>query len=171
LCTEKTPINPLTLYGRNKAEGEIIVRDCGGISLRLATLFGVAGKCRNDLLINNLMRDAIKNRCITLFQGNVMRTFLEVSEAARCFRIAIDGGLDSGETYNVGDENYNFTKLQVAEKICKLTNAHLFTNDYNSDPDGRDYQVSYEKIKIKGFSSVLSINDVLSNLKSYYEVN
>ena len=43
LCTEDTPLNPISLYGRTKVEAEKIVLDRGeSISLRLATVFGMS---------------------------------------------------------------------------------------------------------------------------------
>jgi nucleoside-diphosphate-sugar epimerase len=171
VCDETTPINPLTLYGRNKAEGEKLIQNVGGVNLRLATLFGISGKTRDDLLINNLMKDAVKNRCITVFQGKAMRTFLDVTEAARCFCLALDNKFEPGETYNVGDDDLNFTKIQIAKFISELTGAHLFSDDYNSDPDARDYMVSYEKIKKIGFKNSKEFIPSLNKIKNYFEVN
>src|SRR5947207_701614 len=53
-CTEKTPMRPITLYGRTKVEAEEIALSHGqSISLRLATVFGMAPRMRLDLLVND----------------------------------------------------------------------------------------------------------------------
>ena len=171
ICDESTPLNPSTLYSRTKSEGEKIVQEINGVILRLATLYGVSNKSRDDLLINNLFKDAIKNKCITLFEGHAIRTFLEVNEAARCFLLAVEGAFDSQGILNVGDSKNNFRKGEVAKKICELTNAHLFSENYNMDPDFRDYEVSYSKVKKLGFISELDFDESLKSLKKYYEVN
>lgn len=171
VCTEETLLNPNTLYASSKAEGEIETLRClNGVVLRLATLYGLSNVCRTDLLINNLMCDAVKNRCITLFQGHVTRTFLDVTDAARCFILALENWSFSAGVYNVGDSCSNYKKIEVAEKISKLTGAHLFQADYNSDPDFRDYSVSYAKVAEKGFYSQRDFHESLLELKQYYEL-
>src|SRR5579872_2918858 len=51
-CTEESPLRPVSLYGRNKVEAETIILNRGNaISLRLATVFGMAPRMRIDLLV------------------------------------------------------------------------------------------------------------------------
>ena len=53
-CTEETPLNPISLYGVTKVEAEKAILDSGnGITLRLATVFGMAPRVRLDLLVND----------------------------------------------------------------------------------------------------------------------
>ncbi|GAG84798.1 unnamed protein product, partial [marine sediment metagenome] len=41
ICTEESPVDPLTLYGTTKWQAEQMVIDGGGVALRFATIFGV----------------------------------------------------------------------------------------------------------------------------------
>ena len=55
-CTEETPLNPISLYGRTKAEGENLIseRAEGGVTLRLATIFGVSQRFVKLIFIKSL---------------------------------------------------------------------------------------------------------------------
>ena len=68
ICTEETPINPLTTYGQHKAEVEqaLLARE-NSISLRLATVFGMSSRMRLDLLVNDFAWQAYKTNGILLF--------------------------------------------------------------------------------------------------------
>lgn len=171
VCSETTPINPLTLYGRSKAIGEDYVTRVGGISLRLATLYGVSFKVRDDLLIHTLARDAVNNNCMTVFQGSAMRTFLDINKAAEIFVSAAFGKLQKENIYNVGDERLNFTKNDVAKIISDYTNARIFQDNYKADPDARDYNVSYTKIKNMGFNFESDFEKDVISIVNYYRLN
>ena len=46
-CTEETPLRPISLYGRLKVDAENAILDAqGGITLRLATAFGISPRMR-----------------------------------------------------------------------------------------------------------------------------
>jgi nucleoside-diphosphate-sugar epimerase len=171
ICTEETPINPISLYGRSKAIGEEFVSKVDGISLRLATLYGTSYKVRDDLLIHTLAKDAVKNGCLTVFQGSAMRTFLDVNHAASVFVSAAFDKLDRSNIYNVGDERLNFTKNDVAKIIADYTNVPIFSDNYKQDPDARDYNVSYEKIKRKGLNFEADFKKDVISIINYYRLN
>ncbi|MDR3435551.1 SDR family oxidoreductase, partial [Telmatospirillum sp.] len=54
VCTESSPLRPISLYGRTKVEAEQLVLQRGNaITLRLATVFGMSPRMRIDLLVND----------------------------------------------------------------------------------------------------------------------
>jgi len=54
------------------------------------------------------------------------------------------------EVYNVGSENMNLSKQDVAEYIKKLHNYEIYYADVGEDLDKRNYEVSYAKLQAVG---------------------
>ena len=165
ICTEETPINPLTIYGSNKAEAEKYLTDCNGISLRFATLYGISPRLRLDLLVNQIVLSALKDGYYVLYQANFSRTFLSVQDTALSIVFAIDNFTKMrGECYNIGSNDQNFTKLEVANLIKNYVNYNLINNEFSKDKDQRDYEVSYKKIADLGFERKFSLEDGINEL-------
>lgn len=152
LALESQPISPLTRYGRNKAEAEGFVRDAGGVSFRLATLYGTSCRMRWDLLPHTFTREAATTGVLHLYEGRARRTFLHVKDAAAAFVEALGtkrqygGGLFPGEVYNVGRPQGNGTKAGVAAVVAGVTNCQVVEVG-GEDPDQRDYNVGFGKIR------------------------
>ena len=165
ICTEDTPIDPLTLYGSTKWEAERMVVEAGGVALRFATVFGVAPRLRLDLLINDFVYQALHARQIVLYEGHFRRTFLHVADAARSYLIAIERYSDmAGQAFNVGDEALNFTKREIAAKVREYVEFYLHEAAVGTDPDKRDYAVSYQKFQALGFRAEVSLDQGIREL-------
>ena len=165
ICTEETPINPLTLYGSNKAEAEKYILDKNAISLRFATVYGVSPRMRLDLFVNQIVISAIQEKYYVLYEANASRTFLHVKDATASIIFAIDNEKKmSNECFNVGDNEQNFTKLEVANLVKEYINFDIIKNEFGSDKDQRDYAVSYDKITKLGYKTYHSMKDGIQEL-------
>ena len=166
-ATEETPIAPLTLYGRNKRDCEKIIRssDVPHAILRFATVFGSSPRLRLDLLINDFVYQALHNKQIVLFEGHFRRTFLHSTDAAAVYPFTMEHFEEmNGNIFNVGDEAMNFTKRQVAYKIREHVNYYLHEADVGTDPDQRDYEVDYNRLKRLGYRAKVGLDEGLCEL-------
>jgi nucleoside-diphosphate-sugar epimerase len=166
-ATEETPIAPLTLYGKNKRDCEKMIRssDISHTILRFATVFGSSPRLRLDLLINDFVHQALHNKQIVLFEGHFRRTFLHSTDAAAVYPFAMQHFEEmNGNVYNVGDESMNYTKRQVAYRIREHINYYLHEADVGTDPDQRDYEVDYSRLKRLGFRAKVTLDEGLREL-------
>jgi len=160
LCKEDRVPAPLTRYGRTKLAGEQIALDFGGISLRFATVVGVSPCMRFDLMLNAFVYRAVHIGWMVLYQPDDRRSFLDVGDAADSYLFALDHYVGmAGQVFNVGDPNLNLTKRQVAEAVQEQFPMRVIYEDVASDPDERDYDVSFEKIRSIGFKARIPIAD------------
>ena len=73
------------------------------------------------------------------------------------------------EVYNVGLDEANITKRELAELIKRfIPSLFLHYAEIGSDPDGRDYLVSNEKIHKKGFVPQIGLQRGIRDLIKYY---
>jgi nucleoside-diphosphate-sugar epimerase len=149
ICSEDSVKNPLTIYGKDKLEAESLVRkDGNSVALRFATGFGVSPCMRVNLLVNDLVYQAINNRSLNIFEGNARRTFIHVNDMATAFIGALEGLVNNTlnyDVYNAGFDSLNWTKRQLAEFISQRTGCFLTFQDTAKDLDQRDYEVDYSK--------------------------
>lgn len=170
VCTEQTPLNPLSVYGVTKTNAEQHLLNSGNtVAYRFATAFGLSPRLRLDLMINDFAFQALKNGMLVVYEKHFKRTFIHVRDMARSFLFAVDN-FDrlKNEIFNVGSEKANYTKEDICLKIKEKVNYHLYFADVGSDPDQRNYEVSYEKIRSKGFETTISVDKGLEELIKAY---
>jgi len=172
VCTEESPLKPLTLYGVTKVDAETAFKDVENhITFRLATVFGPSSRMRSDLLVNNFVLKALRDRIIVLYECEFMRNYVHIHDVCRSFKFVIDNW-DSckNETYNVGNDAINMNKLQLAQKIAQHMPLEIMKAEFTSDPDTRDYIVSSEKFYKKGFSCNFDLDDGIVQLKKAFSI-
>jgi len=172
-CTEETPLNPITLYGRVKMEAEKIILDRGNsVSFRLATVFGMSPRMRIDLLVNDFVYRAVKDKCVVIFEGHFKRNYIHIRDVARAFIHTMDNfDKMKNEAYNVGLSDANISKLELCAKIKKQVKDFVYLESpIGEDPDKRDYIVSNEKIEMTGFKPAYSIEMGIKELIKGYRI-
>jgi len=153
ICTEQSPTNPKSLYGTTKLNAEQYISEFENtLSYRFATCFGVSANMRVNLLINDFVYHGIANRCLAVFQPDFNRTFIHIRDFVRSIVFGLENIHNfSHKVYNVGSNDLNWTKRQIAEYLSHKIGCTVFYSDFAEDLDQRDYSVSYDLINKEGF--------------------
>ncbi|MGK9339845.1 NAD-dependent epimerase/dehydratase family protein [Sinorhizobium meliloti] len=172
-CTEETPLKPISLYGVTKVEAEAAVLDRGrGVSLRLATVFGMSPRMRIDLLVNDFVWRAVSDKALVIFEGHFRRNFIHIRDVVKGFEHALANFTSmQGEAFNLGLSNANLSKIQLCERIREhLPNFIYVEAPIGEDPDKRDYIVSNEKLERTGWSADWSLDRGIQELVRGYRM-
>jgi len=175
MCDENWKPNPLSLYGTNKLEGELMALNReNSVAFRFATAYGLSPRLRLDLLPNDFVLNAIRNKYLVVYDKNFRRTFIHITDIVRSYLHMLDNIVSvKGQAYNIGSEDNNYTKEELVDKIKKHVDFQVYYADKGiPDPDQRDYEVSYKKLFNTGFNVDIGLDkgiqelvDGFSNLK------
>jgi len=101
--------NPIGIYGGTKRMGERIVASVGGVSLRLANVYGGAGFKNKDVVIANFIEAKKRGRRGIIYgDGTQTRDFIHVDDVCQAFLygLAADPGIyevSTGVTTSIND--------------------------------------------------------------------
>ena len=172
-CTEKSPLNPISVYGVTKCQGEKAVMDSGkGVGLRLATVFGTSYRFRKDLLVNDFVLKALTDKYVVLFESHFKRNYIHVRDVVGVMLRIIDN-VESykGEIYNVGLSSANLSKMELCDAIKQFIPDFVVKEDeFTKDVDKRNYIVSNEKLEATGWVPTHSLTDGIQELIKAYPV-
>lgn len=172
-CTEETPLRPISVYGRTKVAAEKALLERGNaISFRLATVFGVSPRMRLDLLVNNFVFKAVKDRALVIFEGQFKRNYIHIRDVARAFLHGIENfDKMKDKPYNVGLEEANLSKIELCRVIQNVIPDFVFLEaPIGEDPDKRDYIVSNARILATGFKPAFGLEDGIRELQKCFRI-
>lgn len=173
VCTEDTPLKPISIYGETKTDAEkIILDDPNGVTLRLATVFGMSPRMRLDLMVNDFVYKAVTQRSITIFEGHFRRNFVHIQDVGDAFCYALENSEKMrGQSFNLGLDSANMTKRELAQKISEyVPGFEIYESVNGKDPDKRDYLVSNQKLRDAGFEAKVSIDEGIKELIKGYKM-
>jgi len=173
MCTEDSPLRPISLYGTTKvrAEEAVLQRE-NGMSFRLATVFGMSPRMRIDLLVNDFVYRAVHDRAVVIFEGHFKRNFIHIRDIARLFLHGIENfETMKGRTYNAGLDDANLSKLELCALIQKQLPKFVYLEaPIGEDPDKRDYIVSNQRLGETGFRAEWSLERGIAELIKGYRI-
>jgi nucleoside-diphosphate-sugar epimerase len=153
--TETSARSPVSAYARSKVELEDMLLGAEApagfepVLLRLATVFGVSSRMRFDLAINVMTKNAYVNRSITVDGGGRQwRPFVHVQDVAEAFHTALTQPKERvcRQVFNVGSKEGNVQILNLAFRVRDAIPGTSVVHA-PTDPDLRDYNVSFDKIE------------------------
>lgn len=150
---ETSHFNPQSLYARSKVASEALLGslhsdDFAVTCLRFATVYGISGRTRFDLVANLLCAKAVRDGVITVFGPDQWRPFIHVDDVAKAIVTALTAPVEcvAGEVFNVGSDAQNYTLGQLAALIkAQVPDAKIISDD--GAVDRRNYHVSFAKIR------------------------
>jgi len=173
IITEESPFNPLSLYAKTKCDAENTMLEKGnGVSLRLATVFGVSPRMRTDLLVNDFVYKSVVDGYLVLFEAHFKRNYIHVQDIARTFQFIIENYEKcKGHAFNVGLSTANLSKLELAETIKKyIPSLVIKQDDFKEDFDKRNYIVSNDKLEALGWKPIYDLDYGIKQLMSAYKI-
>jgi nucleoside-diphosphate-sugar epimerase len=166
-------LEPISLYGTTKVRSEQEIRSLPNtISLRLATVFGVSPRMRLDLLVNDFVYRAATDGYLVVYEKDFKRNYVHIHDVAECFCFCLEHFEElKGEVYNLGLDSANLSKEELAMTVKKyVPTVYVHFADVANDPDRRNYIVSSEKMRHRGFSASTSLDVGIDQLLKAYRM-
>lgn len=170
-ATEDTPMRPISLYGRTKCEAEKVVLDREDtLTLRLATVFGASPRMRTDLLVNDFVYRAFRDKFFAVYESRHRRNCVHLHDVSRAFAHSMQNfDMMKGFSYNVASPEGNLTKGELADRVVEqIPGSEWVCMESGADPDQRDCFVSTAKIEATGWEAVVTLKEGIAELVKAY---
>ena len=171
-CTEESPLEPISVYGRTKCDAELALLDSENtVTFRLATVFGASPRMRMDLLVNHFTYAAVNDGYIVVFEKDFKRNYVHIRDVADAFIYAMDNTAKmKGRPYNLGLDDANLSKEQLVMKIQEhVPKFYSHFAAIGEDPDKRNYVVSNQRLREAGFEAKRGLDDGIRELIKAYK--
>ncbi len=124
-------------------------KDFHVVCFRPSTVFGASSRLRCDIVYNNLVACAYTTGKIEIkSDGTPWRPVVHVRDVCQAYIAGLEAplGLVSGQSFNVGIPNGNFSVRDLAEAAQRSVpgSSLVFTGEHGTD--ARTYKVSFKKI-------------------------
>ena len=172
---EDAVVHPKNPYSRSKflAEQEILKLGTNQFIvtiLRKGTVYGFSPRMRYDLIINTMVRDALRQKRVHVFsKGLQWRPLISIEDVVEAYTTVLSSPSSSikNQIFNIAEHNYQVKEVadiivSVFKELYQLKLKKDFSQDTRAD---RSYQVSIAKAKqMLGYIPKHRIADILPSL-------
>ena len=178
LLAESAPFNPVTPYGESKvlAErdlGKLADDDFSPVFLRNATVYGHSPRLRLDLVVNDLVANAVAMKEIVIkSDGTPWRPLVHIEDVAWAALAAIESSREAihNEAFNVGRTQENYQVRDIAAIVSQVVPDCEIVYADGGGPDTRCYRVDFSKAEkhLPGFHPRWTLIDGVRELAGSY---
>lgn len=170
LVDENSELYPTSLYAETKVELEkfLLKNISNSVILRCATAYGVSqGRMRFDLLLSEFIKDAWLHKEINVFMPQVHRPLVHINDISEAIKLCIKNPIETPRVFNVGSNDQNFTKREIAEKVASHLKVPIKITEKE---DKRDYSVNFDRIRKEfGFKTRFDVDHGIKEMVSILE--
>lgn len=153
VCSESSPLTPLTAYARSKAYAERDLQPLADKSfritcLRFSTACGMSPRLRLDLVLNDFVAAAVASKQIRIMSdGTPWRPLINVKDMGRAIEWAIgreDGNGGPFLAVNIGRNDWNCQVKDLAAAVAAAMPGVQISINKDAQPDKRSYRVNFD---------------------------
>ena len=182
ISTEKTKVDPTHYYSKSKYDAEKGLKKLADdkfcvVMMRKGTVHGYSPRMRLDVVVNVMLKNALKDKIIKVFcRGVQIRPVIDIRDVSRAYfrALIVPSEKINGEVFNIGYKNVQVSELafqiqRVLEKQFGIFTKIIFEQD---DREDRSYEMSLEKAKkLLGFTARIPIEDSIMSLMYWFGKN
>ena len=151
--TEEDAVAPETAYAHSKVQAEqdllALEGDMVITALRFATACGPSPRLRLDLVLNDFVAAALRDRrIVVLSDGTPWRPLIDVRDMARAVEWALTRDPAQGGAkliVNTGANSGNYQVRDIAEAVARLIPGTEVSINSSVPVDSRSYQVDFSR--------------------------
>lgn len=167
ICVETDPPLCKHPYAVGKLMGEVGImhhanEDFSVICFRQGTVCGYSPRMRFDLLINSMVKYAIKNGVVNVVNPELHRPVVGMSDMCQAYVKAVWADYSVSGIFNIASKNY--TIGEVADTVCEMLDCK---SNVQTGPDRRSYQISIDKaVNVLGYHPVEFSGSIVNELRN-----
>jgi nucleoside-diphosphate-sugar epimerase len=174
ILNEALPLNPLDPYSESKALGEAVVKAAASptfcpVSLRIAMVYGVGPKIREDFLVNNLCLNAVLQGRLSIMGGLQRRPQIHIDDLARLVLdlLSCDTSDICGAAFNAVGQNPSILEMvDVLKGLLPDLEVDILPARNYEDSFEMDGQKLFESI---GFRPMTDLKTGIRGLVDHYQ--